>query len=369
MDTPAVRRSLRDLRERLAALDADVRRGEHARTERWHRRVVGTDYALSAANLAAYLAFRRHDMRDTQDQLAALGLSSLGRLEANVRVSIASVRLALDALLGEPPDRAASKRLCGLRAPSVASSPSGRPRSSGRSRPGASRSSWSRCPVSSPWAAISCSVLVAQGMDVARITPPTMTEVTWRELARRVRDASRLANRPCRSPHRPFRTQAAHRLAAGSACPPSVAQGVTRPAAQPPRAGRLRTARQRRAGRRERDAGGGGRRRLAGEPRRGRSRGVCVDARGRERTLRVETRTGAGQVIATPSVLASRMTSRGHPRRAPRPAVLRVTATRLSFAHPRFRTPARHAIEREALTRGPPWSPDRAEPLARPTRA
>ena len=115
MDTPAVHRGPRDLQERLAALDADVRRGEHERMERWHQRVAGTDYALSAANLAAYLAFRRHEMRDTQEQLAALGLSSLGRLEANVRAGIASVRLALDALLGEPPEPGRIERLGRLR--------------------------------------------------------------------------------------------------------------------------------------------------------------------------------------------------------------------------------------------------------------
>jgi pyruvate kinase len=82
MPSSTDRRSLLDLRERLATLDDAVRRGERERMGGWHARVAGTDYALSAANLAAYLAFRQHDVRDTQVALATLGLSSLGRLEA-----------------------------------------------------------------------------------------------------------------------------------------------------------------------------------------------------------------------------------------------------------------------------------------------
>ena len=47
----------------------------------------------SAANLVHYVALRRHDVRQIQEQLAALGLSSLGRAEAHVLG-------ALDAVLG-----------------------------------------------------------------------------------------------------------------------------------------------------------------------------------------------------------------------------------------------------------------------------
>jgi hypothetical protein len=144
--------SLRDLRARLASLEADVRQGEHERLERWHARVAGTDYALSAANLAAYLAFRHHDVRDIQDGLATLGLSSLGRLEANVRAGIASVALALDALLGHRSSNGWSGWVdCGQ--VSAGCSPSGRPRCSGQSAESASPASWSRCPERPPWAA------------------------------------------------------------------------------------------------------------------------------------------------------------------------------------------------------------------------
>jgi pyruvate kinase len=56
----------------------------------------------SALNLAHYLAVRRHDLRPLQRQLARLSLSSLGRMEANVEATLAGVRVALCALLGEP---------------------------------------------------------------------------------------------------------------------------------------------------------------------------------------------------------------------------------------------------------------------------
>src|SRR3974390_2635354 len=42
----------------------------------------------SAFNLVHYLAVRRHDVRALQDELARLGLSSLGRMEAHVMASL-----------------------------------------------------------------------------------------------------------------------------------------------------------------------------------------------------------------------------------------------------------------------------------------
>jgi len=56
----------------------------------------------SAYNLAHYLAVRRHDVRELQDELARLGLSSLGRMEAHVMASLLAVLEALYALGGQP---------------------------------------------------------------------------------------------------------------------------------------------------------------------------------------------------------------------------------------------------------------------------
>lgn len=56
----------------------------------------------SAANLTHYLAVRRHDVRALQDQLARIGLSSLGRMEAHVMASLKAVLRVLHTLMSEP---------------------------------------------------------------------------------------------------------------------------------------------------------------------------------------------------------------------------------------------------------------------------
>ena len=63
------------LRESMLALEA-----AHADA----LRAVSPKYRLSARNLLHYLAMRRRDLRTLQAELAALGLSSLGRAEACV---------------------------------------------------------------------------------------------------------------------------------------------------------------------------------------------------------------------------------------------------------------------------------------------
>lgn len=57
-------------------------------------------HARSARNLTHYLAFRRHDLRQLQSQLAGLGLSSLGRLESHVFDAVRIVHHVLNVLRG-----------------------------------------------------------------------------------------------------------------------------------------------------------------------------------------------------------------------------------------------------------------------------
>jgi pyruvate kinase len=54
----------------------------------------------SATNLLHYLALRRHDVRDLQERLAGLGLSSLGRTEAHVMSALQAVMDVLARLCG-----------------------------------------------------------------------------------------------------------------------------------------------------------------------------------------------------------------------------------------------------------------------------
>ncbi len=61
---------------------------------------VAPDYRASARNLLHYLGLRQHDIRDIQRDLAAFGLSSLGRTEAHALAGIDSVLAALHRLAG-----------------------------------------------------------------------------------------------------------------------------------------------------------------------------------------------------------------------------------------------------------------------------
>jgi pyruvate kinase len=65
-----------------------------------HTQAIASEHRPSAANLMHYLALRRHDIRHLQAQLAALGLSSLGRTEAHVISALSAVRRVLSQLAG-----------------------------------------------------------------------------------------------------------------------------------------------------------------------------------------------------------------------------------------------------------------------------
>jgi pyruvate kinase len=66
------------------------------------------DHLQSARNLVHYLALRRFDLRNTQEWLAALGVSSLGRSESHVLYNLDVVLAILYRLAGlTPPRRAA----------------------------------------------------------------------------------------------------------------------------------------------------------------------------------------------------------------------------------------------------------------------
>lgn len=84
--------------ERLSA----IREGLREAAEGWRPWVEGrdADRDASARNLLQYLALRGHDLRDLQDRLAALGLSSLGSSEGHVEASVDAVLEALYAIAG-----------------------------------------------------------------------------------------------------------------------------------------------------------------------------------------------------------------------------------------------------------------------------
>ena len=82
----------------LERMCADALRLEAA----FARPLENTHHQHSARNLVHYLAMRQHDMRELQEQLAAMGLSSLGRTESHVLAGLDAVRTILCRLTDRP---------------------------------------------------------------------------------------------------------------------------------------------------------------------------------------------------------------------------------------------------------------------------
>lgn len=163
----------------------------------WQDALAGSPYARDAANLAAYVAFRREDLRALQAQLSQLGLSSLGRSEGQVLATLEAVALSLDALLGQPPDEAAQARIRrGI------SQGDQRLKQNTRRLLGAQpKSRRTRIMVTLPSVTATDAGfvrdLVERGMDIARINCAHDDADTWRAMIANVRAAAASARRAC----------------------------------------------------------------------------------------------------------------------------------------------------------------------------
>jgi pyruvate kinase len=147
-----------------------------------------------ARNLVDYVALRRHDLREVQCGLAALGLSSLGRAEAHVVPTLEAVLFALRSLRGQRGPRGdasnalvAGERLLFQHARELLGPPRDR-------RP-------VRIMVTAPSeAAVSTQLvrdLIVAGMDVLRINSAHDDEGAWRRMIANVRETGRDLDRPC----------------------------------------------------------------------------------------------------------------------------------------------------------------------------
>ena len=79
----------------LLALRGEVATEGISCFHRWRREIVRRGFAGSALNLAHYIALRHRDLRPLQRVLMRLGVSSLGRLEGRVLVTLDAVAGAL----------------------------------------------------------------------------------------------------------------------------------------------------------------------------------------------------------------------------------------------------------------------------------
>ena len=92
---------LQQLTSQISRLRGDALFLEQSRAADLER--IDPAWRSSAVNLVHYLAVRQHDLRDLQRDLAHLGLSSLGRMEAHVLPTLNAVLVALHRLSGATP--------------------------------------------------------------------------------------------------------------------------------------------------------------------------------------------------------------------------------------------------------------------------
>jgi pyruvate kinase len=194
----AVMKSLAEIQNELKELRAVVLRGQQALLKEWRSLLAASDYAVDAANLAAYVAFRRQDLRKLQDHLLELGLSSLGRCEAHVLPTLEAVNIGLDAFMGSTPHEKQLEKL-------ARDSRQGRRRLAQHSEKLLGKAPGNRdmrIMVTLPSLAAEdkrlVNDLVRRGMDLARINCAHDDPAAWQAMVRHVRNASTAAGRPCR---------------------------------------------------------------------------------------------------------------------------------------------------------------------------
>jgi pyruvate kinase len=164
--------------------------------EGWRDRIERPEYLPSARNLAHYIAFRRYDLRELQEQLMPLGLSSLGRCEARVLENLDAVLATLGRLVSAPEAPAhpsPSDYFRGHRLLREQTDAALGPAPPGRQV---------RIMVTLPSGAGDdyelVRDLVARGMDIARINCGHDDPDVWRAMAAHTRRAADEIGRPCR---------------------------------------------------------------------------------------------------------------------------------------------------------------------------
>jgi pyruvate kinase len=158
---------------------------------------VHPDHRASARNLMHYLALRRHDIRHLQSNLAALGLSSLGRTEPHVLSSLHAVLNILLKLAGSAPISLASKA-----APQVGQGNHLLDRNTEALLGEAPTDRHVRIMVTMPSEAATKYELVrdllAQGMDCMRINCAHDGPEAWSGMIRNLRRAEKETNKRCK---------------------------------------------------------------------------------------------------------------------------------------------------------------------------
>ncbi|WP_020006809.1 pyruvate kinase [Salinicoccus albus] len=90
----------RELLSDVLAIRDSVKEEGDVLYKKWSETPIRAEYEESARNLAYYMAFRKRDMRDLQERLIPWGVSSLGRLEADVMGSLNALTKTLGYITG-----------------------------------------------------------------------------------------------------------------------------------------------------------------------------------------------------------------------------------------------------------------------------
>jgi pyruvate kinase len=162
----------------------------------WRPRIRRLTFAPSAQNLAAYLAFRRRDVRDLQDRLAPWGLSSLGRSEGRILSALDAVSATLAALGGRADlsiarrggDFSLGERLLRRNTAQLFGAPP----------EGRETHIMVTLPEATEQDPALVDALIARGMSVARINCAHGTHEQWRAMIRHVRDGATRLQKSCR---------------------------------------------------------------------------------------------------------------------------------------------------------------------------
>ena len=179
-------------------------RDEAVRMERRFARdiaLVHPAYRRSARNLLHYLALRQRDIRPMQTQLAALGLSSLGRCEANTLAGLNAVLGVLTRLEG--PTAAPAKRPAMMRPPvDFVSGPLQLERHTrrllGRRPPNRATHIMVTMPSEAAHDAKLVEGLLRSGMDIMRINGAHDDVTAWRALVGHLNRAKRATGMRCK---------------------------------------------------------------------------------------------------------------------------------------------------------------------------
>ena len=190
------RTTAREIREEVVRLRSQVLEDSGAIFASWEPRIRREEFAPSALNLARYIALRRHELRGLQLELMPLGLSSLGRCEAQVIESLDAVLAALARFEASEDTVDATSSDTFFRGHDLL-------REATESALGPTPANRAvRIMVTMPSEAAEdyglVRALVARGMDVARINCAHDDFDEWRRIAEHVRRASEEIGRPCR---------------------------------------------------------------------------------------------------------------------------------------------------------------------------